>query len=321
MSESPLGATSPSSSYNIQLLHPLKISSSLGKGRATPEQAEFSSSDEEPYVLNRQAQIEADAEFCLQLQKTEQQQASAYAAIASGATSDVAPAASAANTSRTHSTPADWRLETIGTKAERKAARLPFHNAARTIQSSVRARLASLPAKEEARFQSELLQAIRESIGSSDSAGTSSSGAVISVASFTAAVLTAAATPRAATPPTSTAALAPTVASTASVTAAPTVTAVPTVSAAPTVTAAPTVAAVPTVTAASIVTAAPTITAARTITAVPTITTASAATKEPAAKQEPAAAVKKETQASCRRLPSPLFPPLVTTNSLLIGAY
>ena len=311
MSESPLGATSPSSSYNIQLLHPLKTSSSLGKGRATHEQEEFSSSDEEPYVLNRQAQIEADAEFCLQLQKTEQQQASAYAAIASGATSDVAPAASAANTSRTHSAPADWRLA-IGTKAERKAARLPFHNAARTIQSSVRARLASLPAKEEARFQSELLQAIRESIGSSDSAGTSSSAAVTSVASFTAAVLTAAATPRAAPPPTSTAALAPTVASTASVTAAPTVTAVPTVSAAPTVTAAPTVAAVPTVTAASIVTAAPTITAARTITAVPTTTAASAATKEPAAKQEPAAAVKKETQASCRRLPSPLFPPLVT---------
>ena len=60
-----------------------------------------------------------------------------------------------------------------GSKADRKAARRLVHNAARKIQSAARARLASLGAEEEARFQSDLEQALRESLRESVGALTS----------------------------------------------------------------------------------------------------------------------------------------------------
>ena len=192
------------------------------------------SSDDEPCALNRQAQIAADAALCLQLHMREEQQVGALnaASIAPDAntTLDDASTASAGTCSSAaaHVASLNCCVKTTGSKADRKAVRQPLHNAARKIQVAARARLASLRAEEEARFQSEMHQALRESVRVAPSAGTSSPAATItacvnalvsvhSTASFTDAASTAAAIPaRAATPAASTATLAPAVAPTAS---------------------------------------------------------------------------------------------------------
>ena len=184
-------------------------------------------SDNEQTVLSRETQIAVDAELCLQLQRREEQQVGALnAATSASSTFDAAATASAGSSSSAHA--AYWRVKTTGgSKADRKAARQPVHDAARNIQSSARARLTSLRAKEEARFQSELQQALRESVGASPSASASSAAAsfaacaenpisVRPTASFTAAASAAAATSRTAPTPTSGATLAPIVNPTAS---------------------------------------------------------------------------------------------------------
>ena len=183
-------------------------------------------SDNEQTVLSRETQIAVDAELCLQLQRREEQQVGALnAATSASSTFDAAATASAGSSSSAHA--AYWRVKTTGSKADRKAARQPVHDAARKIQSSARARLTSLRAEEEARFQSELQQALRESVGTSPSASASSTAArtgacadnpisVRPTASFTAASSAAAATSRTAPTPTSGATLAPIVNPTAS---------------------------------------------------------------------------------------------------------
>ena len=238
------------------------MSQTLGKvlrGKDRAPHHEQTSSDQ-PCFVNRQAQIAADAELCLQLQTIEEQEAgalnsaasSASADIASGAnTFDVPSTASAGTSSSAHATPLTWRVKTTGSKANRKVARQLVHNAARKIQSVARARLESLRAEEEARFQTELQQALRESVGTLSSASASSAAAEIAAcanapdyvhtvtASFTAAASAAAATPTA-TFPTGTASLAPTVTSTASsTTVAPSTGTASTTAAARTITAAP----------------------------------------------------------------------------------
>ena len=64
-----------------------------------------------------------------------------------------------------------------GSKADRKEARRLVHNAARKIQCAARARLASLGAEEEARFQIDLEQALRESVGAVTSVSRNSTAA------------------------------------------------------------------------------------------------------------------------------------------------
>ena len=211
----------------------LKEKAIQGKDRAAPQEIP----SDEPPLLNRREQIAADAELCRQLQRREDQQVGALnattsfasAAVASGAnTFDVVSTASAVTSSSARAVPLNWlnpnwRVRTTGSKADKKVARRLVHNAARKIQSAASKRLASLRAEEEARFQTELHQALRESFGALPSASTSSATAKVAplsvhpaTASLTAAASAAAATPRAATLPTSTAIRAPTVAPTAS---------------------------------------------------------------------------------------------------------
>ena len=237
----------------------LKEKAFRGKDRATPHER---ISSDEPCFPNRQAQIAADGELCLQLQTIGEQEAGALNSATSSASADIVSGAndvgsSAGTSSSAHATPLkwlNWRVNTTSSKADRKVARQPVHNAARKIQSVARARLESLRAGEEARFQTELQQALRESVGALYSASSAAAETAAcanapdyvqpATASFTAAASAAAATPPAATSPTGAATLAPTVTpSASSTTAAPSTGAASSTAAARSV--APTIAAIP----------------------------------------------------------------------------